>query len=209
MIEPMFIGVDPDMHFLSFWMINENGGPVYHDEVRVAKKITGRAALREMAYKIGRSCLIGHHFSPKEISPSVGCVEAQELYQFGAGKTKNPRSIMMLATVAGMCLQKFNSMKEGMETYFPPPQEWKGNVPKQIHHARICSRLNWNYDKVGGKDDGYCVPTGADILDISKGEWKHALDSIGLALYARDQWVEERDRDARLSAPGQEGRAGI
>lgn len=48
------------------------------------------------------------------------------------------------------------------------PREWKGQVPKKIHHPRILAQLT---DR-----EKSCLPS-------KKGELKHILDAVGLGLY--------------------------
>jgi hypothetical protein len=114
-------------------------------------------------------------------------VEAQEIYQFGTGRTANPKSIMYLATVAGMALAAHS---RAFHLFFPTPQAWKGSVPKIIHQARILSKCGWKYEKVGTLDNGYCYPVDVPIGlgDFKKTDWKHLVDAIGLALYAKEQY---------------------
>lgn len=198
---PHFIGVDPDMHQLSFILIDQHGKYVDLKGVAVDKKLTGRDALRMMSAMINNSLV--HYWAEEGINVQGFTCEAQEIYQHGSGKTKNPRSIMLLATVAGMTLHHLRCLFPRANMYFPAPVEWKGSVPKQIHHGRICSRQGWKYKQVGTRDDGYCVPEIIGDVRLSqtpKTSWKHTLDSIGLAEYGRDQWEYEQKRKLREKA---------
>lgn len=188
----LFMGIDPDMHTLPAVVLNEHGKLIHVQVFTVEKKVTGREALVQMVKQL--------HTRYSGPIPNVLTVEAQDIYQFGPGKTKNPKSIMFLATVAGACMERF---VHAHDIYFPPPQEWKGNVPKQIHQARICGRMGWEYEKRGTQADGYCVPTGAGMLGylatIKAGEWKHIIDAIGLALHGKEQYEQQRARQVRLA----------
>lgn len=184
-----FMGIDPDMHTMPVVIIDIVGKLKQIAIIKVAKEFTGREALIEMAkaVKVTGTWAI-----------NALCVEGQELYQFGSSKTKNPKSIMYLATVAGAAMAHFAPVANG-PVYFPTPQEWKGNVPKQIHQARILSRMGIDYTKVGSQSDGYCVPISNNGFDIKKGEWKHVVDAIGLATYARDMYVQNAARVERAA----------
>ena len=46
-------------------------------------------------------------------------------------------------------------------------------------------------------------PEGFD--DISKGGWKHVNDSIGLALFARDEWVKRNRKKQWLAERAKTG----
>lgn len=189
-MEDVFLGVDPDMHFVCFWIVNGRGYPLDRYPIELPTKLKGRDALMALADSI-HNASYGIHRMMKPYHCAGAAVESQELYQFGESKTKNPKSIMQLATAAGMILAEVRKYTENI--YFPAPQAWKGSVPKGIHQARICSRVEWKYEQVGGRD-GYCQPKGLqECLDMRIGsQWKHAMDSIGLALYAREIWTEKQ-----------------
>lgn len=187
-----FMGIDPDMHQMPVVVVDETGKLCHVQIVEVDKKLTGREALVEMVNKLQLTDL-------SESFESAVCattIEAQEIYQFGASKTKNPKSIMFLATVAGAAMQRF-----GFDTlYFPTPQEWKGNVPKQIHQARVLGRIGISYTKVGTQESGYCMPCILDVSQFNVGKasnWKHVVDAIGLAQYGREKFLEEEARSDR------------
>ena len=177
-----FAGVDPDMHNMPIAVVDEAGVLQYVRVVEVPKKITGRPALVEMMKQTLMS-------GPLPLPLAGLCVEAQEIYQHGSGKTKNPKSIMFLATVAGIAMTTFNDFLT--MTYFPTPQEWKGSVPKQIHQARVLSKMGIGYNKHGTVEDGYCWPVGLCQFDVKPAHWKHVVDAIGLAQWGREKFLAE------------------
>jgi hypothetical protein len=180
-----FMGIDPDMHTLPIAVVDQAGKLVHVHVARNDKKLTGREALISMSKVLAFTSAIS------EIAALT--VEGQEIYQFGAGKTKNPKSIMFLATVAGMCLNRFMVP----DTYFPTPQEWKGNVPKQIHQARILGRMGLEYQTKGAQNDGWCLPS-VKIEGIKDSDWKHAVDAIGLAQWGREKYQRDKKAKERL-----------
>lgn len=190
-----FLGIDPDMHDMPVAEVDEAGKLIEIHLMRVPKSITGREALIEMTSQIHKSCI---RFQEYEAIT----VEGQEWYQFGPSKTKNPKSIGFLATVAGGALTAFGGCG-ACRKYFPTPQEWKGSVPKQIHQARVLARMGVEYEKTTNQHGtGYCFPKGFAIgsIKLSKGDWKHAVDAIGLAQYGREQYQAEQARKARTDA---------
>lgn len=192
-----FIGADPDLHTTGIALVSDNpADPIKVWCIEVEKDVRkGRDAAVAMIEAINRfSGGVSDYFA----------VEAQEIYQ-GAGQdadTKNPRSILWLGHVAGALFFFLNM--EAIEGYFPSPQEWKGTVPKQIHQARILTSLRIPYEKVG-KDPrtGYCRPTDFSRFQgevKSKTHWKHLIDALGLALWAKDQYHLQVNKQRTLAA---------
>lgn len=201
--KPAFVGVDPDMHDLFFAYVGQDGNPVGCEVVRVGKKKTDRDALLTMCLALNAKNFHWLLRQNYDLYFPAAAVESQELYQGGASATKNPRSIMQLATVAGATMATILQTHSVAHAFFPAPQAWKGSVPKHIHQARICSRLGWKYNVVGDTNKGtaYCVVTNPpDFLQsINKSDWKHCIDSFGLALYAREQYGFLKERTERLA----------
>jgi hypothetical protein len=62
-------------------------------------------------------------------------IEVPQVYPYGQGKG-NPNDLIDLAAVAGACM----GLAGGLVTYYLPRQ-WKGQVPKEISHARAMAQL--------------------------------------------------------------------
>lgn len=197
----LFIGADPDLHDCPVAYL-EDSGKVLALSVFKSHGLKGAAAAAQMAATINRC---PHKWSHK----IVAAVEGQEIVR-GAGEdndTKNPRDLINLAAVAGS-LMGMLCWTHPMDPiiYYPKPHEWKGSVPKEIHQARTCASLGWKYEKYAT----HCVPQLTSrqldpIVDsrlVNKGDWKHVLDAIGLALWAREKYLKDTARDSRLKAMG-------
>lgn len=182
----MFVGVDPDLHNTGIAVIDNDGKCILACSCKVSRQFKGRSACIEMAEEIRKAAanidaIVGAFCETgKDAKASVLCVEGQELYRGNDAATKNPRSIMFLASVAGAALGAIPAHTK----MFPSPQEWKGSIPKEIKQARILLEAGWAV----GKASGYCFPQHLPF-GLNKGDWKHITDALGLAQWARRQWI--------------------
>jgi len=212
----IFLGSDPDTQTPSVAGVDEQGRLVFvwsRNPVKESLRLSGREAilssfasvqdaLNDPASLLGDiRCLQTPNndisLEAQQAYRVVGiAVEAQEVYgaKAGAAKTKSPRSMVFLANAAGAVAGTLTMCFPWAVLYFPSPQAWKGSVPKKQHHGHIYKRLGWT-GKVRGSDVPYLVPSivpekpeGFD--DIRMPGWKHVNDSIGLALWCRDEWLK-------------------
>lgn len=184
----MFIGVDPDLHYTAFALWD--GKQVIALWLAEATGRTERAACMAMSQAIvdAQPDLQGLNDCPV----FAYAVEGQELYR-GKGKTRNPRDIMFLATVAGAALSYCHDYFAGQDcvSFYPAPAEWKGQVPKDIHQSRTYANVGWESEK----RKGYAVPVDAPF-EFTATRWKHLGDAIGLAQWAGRQWATQAARSA-------------
>jgi len=194
----IFLGIDPDLHSLAIASVGI--GPVVRSlRVVNSKGSTERDAVVDMASALAKLQL------PE--TPTVVVVEAQEVV-YTARSGANPRDLINLAAVAGATVCKMKMLFPSASVWLTPPGTWKGQVPKQIHQARMFSKLGWPYEPRGSKiRTGYCrplsygsqeAPAGAEGLNIS--DWKHVGDAVGLALWGMEQWNKEMCKRSRTTA---------
>jgi hypothetical protein len=115
----------------------------------------------------------------------VGVVEGQSLHY---GSNVNPDDLFKLAHTAGAAAASL--FRAGFRNVLiPKPEDWKGQVPKQIHQARVLNKFGILYEQLAD----YCVPSGCARLariqgaaSLNRGDWKHVVDAIGLARYGFD-----------------------
>lgn len=69
------------------------------------------------------------------MAPDLVVVECPVVYPRGAGKGEDPNDLIQVALSAGAC------MAACMHSVTVTPGEWKGQVPKNIHHRRIEPQL--------------------------------------------------------------------
>lgn len=95
-------------------------------------------------------------------------VEVPVVYLHGPGGKKDgadPNDLIDLAAVVGALCVTFS---EAFVLKAVQPREWKGQVPKEIHHARALSRLD--------ADERARVPK------LAKSRLHNALDALALGL---------------------------
>lgn len=116
-------------------------------------------------------------------------------------KTPNPRSILWLAPISGLWIMFLRIIAPNAMRLFPAPAAWKGQTPKPIHHARIGKAMGWKMAKASG----YCFPDeGENVVPmgtkINKGDWKHLMDAIGLALWGGKELKKAEAKEKALAA---------
>jgi hypothetical protein len=158
------IGIDPDLHTTAYAVV-EDGEVVYAGVVSGDRSLKGKDAAAFMArYLVVQDGLWAWAKGDGQVA-----VEVPRIYP---GAPSRPSDLMHLSLVAGAAIAASRAY------YTPYPQAWKGSVPKEIHQARICKKLGWDY--VARKD--YVVPKGQEYLGVLPAQWKH-----GLALWAAEQ----------------------
>ena len=186
-----FAGIDPDLHSTGVAFITEEGGEPY---LVYAGCVKSKGSKQHLAV-IDMANALRDFFTESPSMPTFCtgfAVEAQEMYH---GKTKDPRSIMLLANAAGCALQEMVSQYPACYSRFPAPGLWKGQVPKHIKQARAFGELRIDYSLKGNvtKGSAYCVPKLALAFDgkienIKAADWKHVGDAVGLALWCRQEY---------------------
>lgn len=187
----IYLGCDPDTHSTGMAAVDEHGRVLGVWCIKAKGKTEGQAVV---AMSRAFDAFLPKIYATDDLdwhSLDAVAVEFPEIV-YSAREGKNPRNIITLTAVAGVCLGRIvASTYFKCNHYFPRPREWKGSVPKHIHQARTCKHLGWAYE-VHGKDQGrYCQPSDPPKLlgddTLNPGDWKHIMDAIGLALWAKDK----------------------
>lgn len=185
------LGIDPDTTDTAFaWW--EKDGPVSAHVAHVVRKkgVTGADILIHTAHEIRRAAT--YHRSSTLKWPVVVAVEGQQI----DGRKAKPASLFQLAQVAGMCISHVQEryQRDDLTLYIPTPTEWKGQVPKHAHQARLYDDLGWGYEVIGGRKGSTQKGSYARPLDppkefnhIKAGQWKHVGDALALAKWAYEQ----------------------
>lgn len=148
------IAVDPGHRYFA-WALFEKGFlqdrnkyevPTHMDPAKVATALAG-------AYD---------KFPNGIFSPKTFVIERPRIYQGHKAQGTPGDNLNLTMTIGALCLRAYML---GMEVSSEVPSDWKGQVPKKIHHARIKALL---------------VPS---ELDLWKGTNEHERDAIGLGLF--------------------------
>lgn len=205
-----YAGLDPDLHTSAFAVIDETCTLVHLDITKLNNNFKAERAvvnqnslIFDLLATAGKTLPVSENGS---FTVAIACwaVESQSVTYTGRSG-KNPQDMIPVAQVAGAwcCVLAGWADTPVKRQLFPKPQAWKGSVPKQIHQARICKEMGWEYQKRGSRTNGgYCLPV---LPPDSKWHafteahgvtgWKHAMDAIGLALFAKEM-------DETLTAKG-------
>lgn len=183
-----YLGIDPDLHSTALAIISRT--PDNPDGMVSIKKVK----IIRIPDSLKKSCpavymAITPNLLKEDITVSGLAMEGQEVFSTRM-RGGNPQDIIHLAQMAGVLMQKAVAAFAPKQVFMPEPVQWKGSVPKEIHHARICRRLGLEYSLRGGTSGLYAVPKDHKKIapDINAGDWKHAMDAVGLALYAMDRF---------------------
>lgn len=169
-----FVGIDPDTHRTAIALLYPSDAWQIRI-VPVGRELKGRDAMIEMCRHMQR------HIANLP-APAACAVEGQTFLMNGKARFED---IGYCASVSGAVLASFSG---SAPAYCPEPSAWKGNVPKDIHHARIGKRLGFDVEIKGSGKTAYGMPTDKTIrgqLPLAS-DWKHGLDALGLALWVRD-----------------------
>lgn len=179
---PRILAIDPDLHATGLCVWRQPD--IYVATVKVPKEVEGFYAALMMVDRI-------RHVLMRDVTTFIDIivVEGQELYRGSDADTKNPKSIMHLASAAGAAASQCMALAPHAQVLMPVPQRWKGSVPKQIHQARIYEKLGWGHLI----RSGYCIPSNpkcevGNLFKFNPGDWKHVGDAVGLAQWAQMQF---------------------
>lgn len=160
------LGIDPDTKATGYAFVERTPrGNVGVTDVGVIRAAGKLAEDRREPMALAMASTLG------AMRHDILAIEWQKLRPY---VEKNPNSMMAVQAVAGMALGICapTTRSCGGRVLLPIPREWKGSIPKEVHQARILKRLS--------------VPS-SGLDKILPSLRTHAIDAIGLALWALDQ----------------------
>lgn len=183
--KPLYLGVDPDLRTLNMAVLDGTtplaiflrrniGGK---GDTAVASAAKGIAGILDDFVKFMAA---NDALQTREIVLIVESQNMQQAVQYrGKGKKIDYQDILHTGQLSGIWMGVFAEV--ATRIVLVAPGQWKGQVPKNIHHPRIYARLGWPTDTPPGTIGVYSAvkPNPGDFLDIN--------DSLGLALYGAEK----------------------
>ena len=121
-------------------------------------------------------CGMGNLPEPSTLPPV--CLVIAERPHIHRG-TRNPDDIVTLAIDLGMRLRPYRDAGKIVDTYLPV--QWKGNVPKEIHHPRVMRALT--VQELATVARVFEAKRTARAWLVPPGKQHNVKDAIGLGLF--------------------------
>jgi hypothetical protein len=96
-------------------------------------------------------------------------IERPRIYPHG--RTKNPNDVLSVAINAGEWAGYYRAL--GCPVTYVEPAKWKGQIPKDVHHARIFAKLT-------PKEQGIMLGCAEGI---ARSKRHNMVDAVGLGLF--------------------------
>ena len=191
-MKKLYIGIDPDLRLLNAALVTDQK-KVLAVLLRRNKNTSAPVAnAARMACRLIDDVIAWVVANPEGIEEHEIhlVIESQNMMHTkrmrDQGKKVDYDDMRRLSQVTGCLMGAFSNISTAI--HLVQPRDWKGNVPKGIHHQRIYNDAGLGYIMAGGKEQ-YGVPTVLSPLTdwshdkINPGDFKDISDSIGLALY--------------------------
>lgn len=131
---------------------------------------TGWALFNHSAL-LTRCGLGGPPYSFEDVNHVI--IEKPQVYRRALSKG-DPNDLITLAIQVGRYVERFDKPYLGTTVELVVPAEWKGQVPKAVHHARILDELTL-VEKTGIANA---------LASVATGKRHNTYDAIGLGLWA-------------------------
>lgn len=181
----MIIGIDPDLHCVSMAAIDLDQKILLLQSIKIHKDLKGYGTLEYFMNAFNRTAPQALEYTPTVV------IEGQNIIQSRNTKIRK-QDIVILANMAGAIYGAWGAI--GAKPHIVLPFDWKGSVKKEVHQRRTCLNLGWKYNNHPGYVSPIIPKDWEVISNIyikgenkeklpNQGDWKHIMDSIGLALW--------------------------
>lgn len=216
----LYLGVDPDLRLLNMAVLHDKTV----EAVFLRHNHTGKGETAVAAAAVGVAGVLDDFIRfitsrpDLQTSEVVLVVESQNMEHARHAREKahrkvNYQDILTLGQIAGIWMGAFSEI--AYRIVLVQAIQWKGQVPKHIHHQRIYSNLRWPYtsqeypEKYNKTNSGIVFPFSLDNYcryskdSINPGDFMDINDSLGLALYGAEKDINMLGNQGRNS-PTQE-----
>lgn len=183
----LFIGCDPDTKHSAYAVVDEEG------KVVDAYTIESDGSISDLVSKHAYD--IKMNLWSTDGQDAIAYIEGQVVYKNDA--KSNPADLIKLARASGVSAMYLAQITNDITVL--DPIQWKGTVPKHIHQARILKELGYESENIQAKGSAYCIPT-VNFLNLTKTQYKHVIDAIGLALKCRKDYMWNNRKKEILDA---------
>jgi len=104
--------------------------------------------------------------------PQTIIIERPQVYRTAQSRGVDPNDLITLAIQVGQYKEFFEAL--GRNVHLVLPRDWKGQVPKKVHHPRILSKLTPGELKIVNHQLQYL------FSEKAKGDM---MDAVGLGLF--------------------------
>lgn len=141
----MIVSIDPGLNHVAIALWGDRGGLLHASLVRnpdARDKKKPRPEIWDAAASaVVRKLSTIARFNA-ELHSSVGIVvEVPKVRQRGSGKG-DPNDLIDVAGVAAACVTKIKSTFGAYTAWAPLPEEWKGQLPKEVSEQRVGEKLS-------------------------------------------------------------------
>lgn len=151
---------------------------------------TGWALFDSGPARVLLACGLGDpRHCPRHAASALRGVLIEHPFVYPRGQTKNPNDIVKLAINAGEWGGRY---KQWTDVTYVLPFQWKGAVPKGVHHQRILAKLSEDEREIVrnaraswsvGSGVGERISRLHETRPVPKGKLHNVLDAVGLGLY--------------------------
>lgn len=177
----LFLGIDPDTRNQAFAAMNLDG---------VIETAWVFKSKNSSEFEQAKA-----HLENKPLDHFFAIIEGQQIYR--DDKKSNPADLLKLSRSSGMAALWCAAQQNCLGMHVALPREWKGTAAKHAKQAQILMALGQTPIVKGKGNHRYCIPAD-DFLGLNMTEYKHVIDAIGMAMWARDLflWQNKKKRSS-------------